>query len=188
MWGLTDVNRTTGLISLRRDIDDLDVNVARYEFMITATDSGDTPLSGSARVVVRVLNCTEREFFYSTPYFYFEMRENGNQFTDGRTGQVIAASFSPDMAEFYPMDFPQNPFSINLNVKQSPIYNQLVIQYSVLYLLIPQLQLLSLKSVSELQAIGLSTGLDRERRDLYTVIVRAGRQSQTAFTSVSISR
>lgn len=85
--------------------------------MVTATDNGDTPLSGSARVVVRVLNCTEREFFYSMPHFYFEMRENGNQFTDGRTGQVIGASFSPDVAEFYPMDFPQNPFSINLNVK-----------------------------------------------------------------------
>lgn len=119
---------------MRRDIDNLDVSIARYEFMITATDSGDTPLSGSARVVIRVLNCTEREFFYSTPYFYFEMRENGNQFTDGRTGQVIAASFSPDVAEFYPMDFPQNPFSINLNVKQFSICTiKLVIQCSVLH-------------------------------------------------------
>ena len=131
MWGLADVNRTSGLISLRGDVDDLDVSVARYEFMITATDSGDTPLSGSARVVVRVLNCTEREFFYSRPYFYFEMRENGNQFTDGRTGQVIGASFSPDVAEFYPVDFPQNPFSINLNVKHSSICNQL--SFSVIH-------------------------------------------------------
>ena len=133
VWGLTDVNRTTGLISLRRDINELDVSTARYEFMITATDSGDTPLSGSARVVVRVLNCTEREFFYSSPYFYFEMRENGNQFTDGRTGQVIAASFSPDMAEFYPADFPENPFSINLNVKQSSFFNPLSFSFQVLH-------------------------------------------------------
>ena len=116
IWALSTVDRSTGLISLNRDIDDLDVSVARYEFTIVATDGGDTPLSGSATIVIRVLNCTQQEFVYSTPYFYFEIREGTNSFTDGRTGQVIGPARSPERATFYPVDFPGNPFIVNLNV------------------------------------------------------------------------
>ena len=47
------------------------------------------------------------------------------------------------------------------------------------------IQLLTVKSVSDLEAIGLVDGLDRETRDLYTMIVRATRMSETSFTSVS---
>ena len=115
-WALFAVNSTTGLISLSRDVDDHDVINERHEFNIIATDDGDTSLSGSARVVVRVLNCTERQFTFSEPYFYFEIREGETQFTDGRTGQVIGPTPAPETATFYPVDFPQNPFSINLNV------------------------------------------------------------------------
>ena len=115
-WALFAVNSTTGLISLSRDVDDLDVINERHEFNIIATDDGDTSLSGSARVVIRVLNCTERQFTFSESYFYFEIREGETQFTDGRTGQVIGPTPAPETAAFYPVDFPQNPFSINLNV------------------------------------------------------------------------
>ena len=115
-WALFIVNSTTGLISLSRNVNDLDVISGRHEFNIVATDDGDTSLSGSARVVIRVLNCTERQFTYSDPYFYFEIREGETQFTDGRTGQVIGPTPAPETAAFYPVDFPQNPFSINLNV------------------------------------------------------------------------
>lgn len=117
-WALFEVNSTTGLISLIRDIDDLDVTNQRHEFNIIATDSGDTSLSGSATVVIRVLNCTEQQFYYDSPYFYFEIREGETQFTDGRSGQVIGPNppVTPTAADFYPVDFPQNPFTINLNV------------------------------------------------------------------------
>ena len=47
------------------------------------------------------------------------------------------------------------------------------------------MQLLSLKPIRDLQAIGLLNGLDRETRDLYTVVVRAERQSEITFASVS---
>ena len=115
-WGLFAVNSTTGLVYLTRDVDDLDVLNGRHEFNIVATDDGDRSLSGSARVVIRVLNCTEQQFTYSSPYFYFEIREGETQFTDGSTGQVIGPTPAPERAAFYPVDFPQNPFSINLNV------------------------------------------------------------------------
>ena len=47
------------------------------------------------------------------------------------------------------------------------------------------IQLLTVKSVSDLEAIGLVDGLDRETRDLYTMVVRGTRMSDTSFTSVS---
>ena len=119
VWELTIVDNTTGLISLDRDINDLDVSVGQYEFIIVATDSGARPLSGSATVVIRVLNCTEQEFVYSSPYFYFEIREGVNAFTDGRTGQVLGPARSPESATFYPGEIPGNPFNINLNVSIS---------------------------------------------------------------------
>lgn len=129
-WALFTVNSTTGLISLSRNIDDRDVINGRHEFSIIATDDGDTSLSGSARVIIRVLNCTERQFTFSDPYFYFEIREGETQFTDGRTGQVIGPTPAPETAAFYPVDFPQNPFSINLNVS-TDIYHEDYMQLSV---------------------------------------------------------
>ena len=116
MWGLFAVNSSRGLIALRRDIDDLDVANQRHEFTIIAVDTGDTPLSGSATVVVRVLNCTELDFYYSNPYHYFEINEGSTQFLNGQTGQVIQSSLPPQDAGFYPVDFPQNPFDIDLRV------------------------------------------------------------------------
>ena len=46
--------------------------------------------------------------------------------------------------------------------------------------------MLTVKSETELESIGLINGLDREYRDLYTVIIRASRLSEDTFTSVSI--
>ena len=118
MWGLFLVDSASGLISLRRDVDDLDVTNEQHEFTIIATDSGDTPLSGSATVVVRVLNCTDQEFYYNSPYHYFEINEGSTQFLNGQTGQVLQSSQPPQDAVFYPVDFPQNPFDIDLRVSK----------------------------------------------------------------------
>lgn len=52
------------------------------------------------------------------------------------------------------------------------------------YMYLPT-QLLTVKSVSDLEAIGLVDGLDRETRDLYTMVVRGTRMTDTSFTSVS---
>lgn len=120
-WALAVVNSSTGLISLNRNIDDLDVSIARYEFTIVATDNGDTPLSGSATVVIRVVNCTEQDFIYPSPYLYYEIRENEPRFADGSSTQNLAftSTVSPTEVAFYPVDFPGNPFLISNNVNKT---------------------------------------------------------------------
>ena len=69
------VDQVTGLIFLTRDLDVNDVNVERYEFRIIATDSGSTPLSSTAQVVVRIVNCTDEDFVFEMSRYYFEIDE-----------------------------------------------------------------------------------------------------------------
>lgn len=67
------MNPTTGVISLIRDIVESDIGT--FEFYIRATDGGDTPLSSSAEVSIRIANCTEDNFVFTMPYYFVEVDE-----------------------------------------------------------------------------------------------------------------
>ena len=108
----------SGLVTLQRDVDSLDLSVGLYQLTVVATDDGDTPLSGTTQLRLRVLNCTARQFYFASTYNYLEIEEGSSQFLTPTPvalpeikviGNALAASFSPD--------YPDNPFMSITNVR-----------------------------------------------------------------------
>ena len=104
-WSLFTIGSSSGLVTLQRDVDSLDLSVGLYQLTVVATDDGDTPLSGSTQLRLRVLNCTARQFYFASTYNYLEIEEGSNQFLSPTPtalpeiqviGNPLASSFSPD--------------------------------------------------------------------------------------------
>ena len=114
VWGLFLIDPSTGLISLQRDIGDVDVDEGMYQLVVMATDNGDTPLSGSAGLTLRVLNCTPNTITFVTNYFYFEIDEGSFQF---RNGSNIILDLTPNSGPLaFTPDYSENPFQLTFNV------------------------------------------------------------------------
>jgi len=141
-----------------------DIAMATYTFTVVAADSGPTPLTSSANVIVRVLNSTEHPFRFTTSYFYDQIQENSRTFSAGTSSLRLDVTPDPTMTDFF-ADYTENPF-------------QFLSGTSFLEL--------KMDAVLMAQGIGGTTGLDREIRDLYTVIVRSFNGSLDAYTSVTL--
>ncbi len=111
------VNASSGLVSLAT----LASEVAEYTLTIVATDNGDSPLSGTAEIVVRIVNCTETNFYFSSPYTYVEITERTDVLTDGRGSINIPVVGRASSAGFIPANVETNPFTNNLNVSQDDV-------------------------------------------------------------------
>ena len=108
------IDTTSGLISLASEADD----ITDYLFTVLAEDGGATPLSGTAMVVVRVLNDTERDFMFAEPYFTFAIDEGSNTFVGALTSvplETLPPSIPGLTVQFAP-DYPLNPFTLLTNV------------------------------------------------------------------------
>lgn len=112
---LFTVDVRTGRISLAETPSVADIE--RHIVTVIAEDSGDTPLSGSAMVAIRILNCTEQDFYFTTPFRYLEIEEGENSFTDGSGFLEIELSRVAQVVVFSPLDLPSNPFTNILNVR-----------------------------------------------------------------------
>ena len=86
-----------------------DVAMAMYTFTVVAADSGPTPLTSSANVIVRVLNSTEYPFRFTTSYFYDQIRENSRTFSAGTSSLRLDVTPAPAMTDFF-ADYAENPF------------------------------------------------------------------------------
>ena len=109
IWSLFSINTSTGQISLDRPIMPADVAMAMYTFTVVAADSGPTPLTSSANVIVRVLNSTEYPFRFTTSYFYDQIRENSRTFSAGTSSLRLDVTPAPAMTDFF-ADYAENPF------------------------------------------------------------------------------
>ena len=108
------INASTGRVWLAQEPTSADVE--SHTFTIVAQDMGDTPLSSSAQVMIRILNCTEQTFYFTTPFHYLEIVEGGSRFTDGSGSVAIDLSNFAQSVDFMPA-LPTNPFSRVLNVR-----------------------------------------------------------------------
>ena len=98
---LFGINVSTGQIHLVRDIAPYDVGQT-YSFTIVATDRGDPILTGTADVIVNVLNSSVNEFRFNTSYFYFTWPENNGNFEEQLTsvpGDAVNLAFVPDYSD-----------------------------------------------------------------------------------------
>lgn len=93
---LFSINTSNGQISLDRPVTLADITTAT--FTVVATDSGDPPLSGSADVIVRVLNSSEQQLRFGTSYTYDEILENTRGFfvLPIAVGASTSFSFAPN--------------------------------------------------------------------------------------------
>lgn len=112
---LFSLNPSTGRISTARAA--VAADIGSYDFTIVATDGGDTPLSGSTTVTIRVLNCSEHNFYFTFPFRYLEINEGSDRFTDNSASVTVAISSVPQQVVFSP-DYPSNPFTNTLNVSK----------------------------------------------------------------------
>ena len=91
-------------------------DIGEYAFLIRASDDGLHPLTGITVGGVRILNCTEHNFYFSSPFYRIEIYEGHSTFTDGSSSIEIGLSRIPMNVNFYE-DVPTNPFTNTLNVK-----------------------------------------------------------------------
>lgn len=111
-WALFDINPSTGLVTLSRGVDFNDLVTGSFSLRVLASDGGQSALTGSAELRLRVLNCTTRGFFFLQPYNYYQINELVDTFVGGvRTLSVPIVPTTTQGVEFYP-DFPQNPFTV----------------------------------------------------------------------------
>lgn len=113
---LFTIDRANGRVSLASSAADADVG--RYTFTILAVDSGASPLTGTAEVLIQVLNCSDIPFYFESPFQYFMINEGTNVFVDSSVSQQIRISQAANSAFFFP-DINTNPFANILNVRFS---------------------------------------------------------------------
>lgn len=110
---LLTVNPTNGRVSFAESLSSSDIRT--HTATIVAEDGGATPLSGSSQVEIRVLNCSEQEFYFISPFHYFTIEEERDLFVGGSSSLEIDISLVAQVVSFY-MDPATNPFSNILNV------------------------------------------------------------------------
>ena len=110
---LLTVDPTNGRISFAQSLSSTDIQT--HTATIVAEDSGATPLSGSAQVAIRVLNCTEQEFYFISPFNYFTIEEEENLFVGGSSSLEIGISLVAQDVSF-DQNPVTNPFTNILNV------------------------------------------------------------------------
>ena len=115
------VDPVNGRISVTQTVVAADIDM--YDMEILATDRGDSPLSGSTTVTIRVLNCSEHDFYFTSPFRYLEIREGLSTFTTGVATVTLPLSRhgAQLQAEFVP-DYPANPFVNTLQVSPTVMY------------------------------------------------------------------
>lgn len=158
------IDSTSGRVSLAQTPSSTDIKT--HTATIIAEDNGFPARSGLAQVTVRVLNCLEQDFYFTSPFHYFTIEEGAELFVGGNASLQIATSRAAHAVSIY-QDPPTNPLDVSLS---------------------ELLQYLQLKPFTDLlpSLRGEEDGLDREARSLYTIILEAQDDNQqTTFTSVS---
>lgn len=110
------VDSSSGRISLAREA--IADDIGSHEFTIVAADGGDTPLSGSTSVTIRLLNCSQQDFYFLIPFHYLEINERTERFTDNSVSVLVAISRTAQLVGFFP-DYAANPFTNLLNVSKN---------------------------------------------------------------------
>lgn len=96
--------------------------IEQYTLTLTATDNGETQqLSGTTNIIIRVLNCTDRNNYFSMPFNYLEISEGERVFSSPSVASNIPVSVvgSPLASTFSP-DYVNNPFELISVVNVSP--------------------------------------------------------------------
>ena len=79
-------------------------------FTVVATDSGDPPLSGTAEVIVRVLNSSQQQLRFRTSYIYGEIVENTRTFQSGSGVLVLNIAVGAGTPFSFAPNYTTNPF------------------------------------------------------------------------------
>lgn len=116
---LFSIDETTGQISLRRrpSVSDVGPHILR----VVASNRGNIPLSDSATINIRLLNCSEINFYFLEPFHFYQIQERDNRFTDGRSNQEIGLSRTPENVTFS-SPASTNPFTNTLAVSWLAIH------------------------------------------------------------------
>ena len=167
MSGFFEVDRINGQISLTQDVNSSSINEI-YTFLIVAMDGGSPILSGSAEIVVRVVNASEVPFYFTMSYEYFEVLENSGV-------SFIELSLQPTTLPSIVLTL--NPMLVGFSVVGGVSEN---IRYS-------WSTSTSLYFCSSFQGI-LLPDFDREQRELYTMVVQAtiSGESDVAYGTVRV--
>lgn len=109
---LFEINSITGQIYLASNILPSDVGIT-YRLTITATDSGNNPLAGTAEIIIHLLNTTLQSLRFNTSYNFFTLNENDDSFsvlllTD--SSGIMSTMFSPEP------DPATNPFQLSFGL------------------------------------------------------------------------
>jgi len=122
----------TGLITLAADTSMTDIG--SHDLTLQASDNGQTRLTGSTSVLIRIRNCSisHAPLYFLQPYHFFSIREASNIFSNGNLNQLLPISRTASDVTFAP-DISVNPFSNNLNA--SPFYTYLTVLISHVYFL-----------------------------------------------------
>ena len=107
---LFSINMSSGQISLDRPVTLADISTVT--FTVVATDSGDPPLSGTADVIVRVLNSSEQDLRFSTSYIYGEIVENTRTFQSGSGVLVLTIAVESSTSFSFTPNYTTNPFAL----------------------------------------------------------------------------
>ncbi len=116
---LFNIDSTNGRFSLAQAPTSSDI--ATHTLTVMARDRGENPLSSTAQVLIRILNCSETNFYFREPFHYFEIEEGENSFV-GRIGTLrLDLPITPGVVVAFSPDPPSNPFTNVLNVRVTGI-------------------------------------------------------------------
>ena len=115
---LFSVQADTGLVSLASGATTADIG--SHDLTIIAADGGQTSLTSSASIVIRIRNCSSlpAPIYFLQPYHFFSIVEESITFSNGNLDQSLQTSITPTSASFAP-DISVNPFTNILNVSSS---------------------------------------------------------------------
>lgn len=171
---LLNVNPLTGQVILART--PLSSDISTHEFVMIAENG---PLSGLTEGIVRVLNCTEHTFYFTSPFHKILIYEGQNAFSDGSVTVEISLSQIPLNVTFSP-DLPSNPFINTLNVRGERHCIHALNGFCLF-------QCIELKAPSDLlEDLREGVGLNRRTRSLYTIVLLA-HDSNQQVTSTTVS-
>ena len=109
------VSPNTGRVSISASIE---ADIGTHTFTILATDAGASRLTGTAEVIIQVLNCSNTAFYFTSPFQYIMIEEGTNVFIDNSVNQKIILSQTPSIVFFSP-NLVVNPLTNILNVRLS---------------------------------------------------------------------
>lgn len=109
---LFDVNSSTGQVILVRTPRTTDVGSDNL-FYVEASDGS---MAAHTVGMIRIIDCTEHTFYFSSPFYHIQIYEGHRTFTGGRSTVEIGLSHMP-MNVFFFDNRPTNPFTNTLNVR-----------------------------------------------------------------------